>query len=162
MINYDQLVESIQEWVEKDVGLNTTLRSTVQVLINFKSPLVAFLSGIIDFAITSNQEANRLRCLLLVPLEKLNLEFRPLIKEESMPLNKVSRQHMDALKLAVLDQKPHGLKTFIVEILIKESQLAADEMMPLMDTLRRIWSLQDGDSTQFSQAIKAIVLVWSS
>ena len=156
MIDYDKLVESIQERVEKDSDLKLLFESTVKVLQTREEPVAAFLGKIIDFAIDSSQRANFWRRHLQT-LREDERGPRFTIKRSLVPECTVQSSHMNALKSDLLDKKPDDIKSFIAEILVKESQFAKDEMTPSTDTLRWVWSLHVGDSTQRPQAIKIIV-----
>lgn len=156
MIGCDKLVESVQDRVEKDSNLKLLFESTVKVLQTRKEPVAAFLCEIIDFAIVSSQKANHLRRRLQA-LKENERGPRLIIKRSLVPVRKVQSSHMNALKSKLLEKKPHDLRSFIAETLIEESQFARDEMTPSTDTLRWVWSLHVGDSTQRPQAIKVIV-----
>jgi hypothetical protein len=95
----------------------------------------------------------------LQALKENECEPRLTIKERLVLECKVQSSHMNALKSKLLDKTPDHLRSFIVEILIKESQFARDEMTPSTDTLRWVWSLHVGDSTQ---ALKVLVEMLSA
>jgi len=156
MIDCDKLVENIQERIEKDSNLKLHFESTIEVLQTRQEPVAVFLRKIIDFAVASSQKANRLRRRLQA-LKGNEHGPRAAIIRSLDPECKIQSWHMNALKSNLLDKKSYHLRPFIAGTLIKESQFAKLEMTPSTDTLRWVWSLHVGDSTQRPQAIKVIV-----
>ncbi len=135
IIEYNKLVESIQNRIKKNFGLKFLFKLTVKALKIREESVAAFLDKIIDFAIDSSQKANYLRCQLQT-LKKDKLKIRLIIKERLVPEYKIQFLYINTLKSKLLNKKSDNLRSFIAEILIRKFQFARDKITLLTNILR--------------------------